>query len=117
MAMLKYTFDDTANPELAGKSVLLDTEELRLEEAEDLEKVTGKPVNAVFKEFQQDRASGIRAFVWLATRRNGYNIKYSELSFNIVKTIMTILPEAEEDEAAPVDPLDHPETDPVSAPT
>lgn len=110
MPLLRYTFDETANPEIAGQSVDLDTETLTLQEAEDLELVTGKPVGAVHLEFNENRASGVRAFVWLALRRAGFALKYSELTFNIVKTSFVIVePEAPEQEAEAAAPLDQAE--------
>ncbi|MCK2242143.1 MULTISPECIES: hypothetical protein [unclassified Crossiella] len=116
MPLLRYTFDELANPELVGKTIELDTDVLMLDEAEDVEKVTGKAIAVVHDEFTQDRAAGIRAFVWLAVRRAGIDLKYSELRFNVKATFMVVTAPGTE-EAAPGDPLDQPETDPVSVPT
>lgn len=118
MPVLRYTFDELANPELAGKTIELDTDILMLDEAEDLEKVTGEDIKVLHELFLRDKTPGIRAFVWLATRRAGFTIKYSELAFNIKKTIMAMaMDEDPVEEAAPTAPLDRAETDPVSVPT
>jgi hypothetical protein len=86
---------------IGDKTYELDETRILLSEVEAIERYAGEAFDAIQKRAQAGYISALKPFVWLALRRNGDGVKYSELDFNLAD--FEVIPgdeEAPKDEAS-----------------
>jgi len=98
--MLKFDLAD-------GRVYRFDEKKMLNTEAMALQNATGFTLRELLTRFKTGDVEGLTAYIWLAMRRAGEQVKYSEVEFDIlqVKWEHEIDPT---DEVMPVDPSNEP---------